>query len=254
MADHHAMSHARLEPPTQALILAGGAGTRLRSVVNDIPKPMAPIDGRPFLEYLVAQVAVAGVPEVVLLVGYRAEAIERHFGDGAGFGVRVRYSREREALGTGGALKLAEGLLVGDRWLVLNGDSLFDISLAELVARHIDRPAPATLALARVADPTRYGSVTLAADGSVTAFAEKSDATAPNRINGGLYIIERSLVHRIPADRPVSFEREVLPQLVGQGLRGEPFDGYFVDIGVPADYVRAQLDAAVFDRLISLSR
>jgi len=248
------MPPTKPEPPRQALILAGGAGTRLRSVVSEMPKPMAPVADRPFLEYVVAQVVAAGVPEIVLLVGYLAQSIERHFGAGERFGAHITYSCDIEPLGTGGALKHAEPLLEGDRWLVLNGDSLFDISLAELVARHLRHPAPATLAVARVADQTRYGSVTLAADGRVTAFAEKSGQTTPNHINGGLYMIERSALQRIPVDRPVSFEREVLPGLVGHGLRGEPFDGYFVDIGVPADYAKAQLDRAVFDRLISASR
>jgi D-glycero-alpha-D-manno-heptose 1-phosphate guanylyltransferase len=251
MADHHAVALSNAHLPRQALILAGGAGTRLQSVVSDVPKPMARVRGRPFLEYLVAQVVRAGVEEVVLLVGYLGDVIERHFGDGARFGVRISYSREREPLGTGGALKLAEAQLIGDRWLVLNGDSIFDISLGELIARHIDHPAAATLALAHVPDSSRYGSVTVAADGTVTAFVEKSDTAAPDRINGGLYMIERSVLQRIPVDRPASFEREVLPQLVGRGLRGEQFDGYFIDIGVPADYARAGADAYVFDRLVS---
>jgi NDP-sugar pyrophosphorylase family protein len=240
--------------PRQALILAGGAGTRLRPLVSDVPKPMAPVRGRPFLEYLVAQLALAGVPEVMLCVGFVADVIEGHFGDGQGFGISIMYSRELDPLGTGGALKLAEERLVGDRWLVLNGDSLFDISLADFVTRHLDHPAVATLALARVDDARRYGAVSLAADGTVAAFAEKPDTSTPQPINGGLYMIERTVLHRIPVDRPVSFEREVLPELLGQGLRGEAFDGYFIDIGVPADYLRAQSDEDVFERLISDSR
>ncbi len=237
--------------PRQALILAGGAGTRLQPLVSDVPKPMAPIAGRPFLEYLVAQAARAGIAEIVMCVGYKAEAIEGHFGGGGAFGVRIRYSREHEALGTAGALKLAEALLVGDRWLVLNGDLLFDIPIVELIARHVESEAQATLALARASGLGRYGAVALAAGGSVTSFVEKPDISAPHFINGGLYMIERSTLHRIPADRPVSLEREVLPALVGGGLRGEPFDGYFVDIGVPADYLRAQSEAERFSLLIS---
>jgi NDP-sugar pyrophosphorylase family protein len=248
------VSHDRIVSVRQALILAGGAGTRLRSVVSDRPKPMAEVGGRPFIEYLLAQVANAGIEEAILLVGYKWETFERHLGDGDRLGIRVRYSREDVPLGTGGALKKAEALLTGDRWLVLNGDSLFDISIPALIDRHIRAHAVATLALARVADSARYGSVTLAVDGSVTAFVEKSDSTATKYINGGLYMIERSVVHQIPADRPVSFEREVLPELVGRGLHAEPFDGYFIDIGVPEDFARANADAAFLERLISDSR
>jgi len=246
--------------PAQAVVLAGGAGTRLRSMVADFPKPMAPVRGRPFLEYLVAQVAAAGMTDVVLCVGYGADVIADHFGDGTRFGVNIVYSREYAPLGTGGALKLAEERLTGDRWLVLNGDSLFDISLADLIARHMDHPAEATLALARVDDSRRYGTVTVAADGTVVAFAEKSETPTPDPINGGLYIIERTVLHRIPADRPVSFEREVLPgllgardELFGVGLRAEAFDGYFIDIGIPADFLRAQAAAEPFDRLAAAS-
>jgi NDP-sugar pyrophosphorylase family protein len=238
----------------QALILAGGAGTRLRSVVSDRPKPMAEVGGRPFIEYLLAQVANAGIGEAILLVGYQAESFEDHLGDGERIGINVRYSREREPLGTGGAIRNAAPMLSGDRWLVLNGDSLFDISIPALIDRHVASDAVATLALARVADAARYGSVTVAPDGSVTAFVEKSQVTATNYINGGVYMIERPVLHQIPADRPVSFEREVLPQLVGSGLHAEPFEGYFIDIGVPDDFARAQADAGFLARLVSDSR
>jgi NDP-sugar pyrophosphorylase family protein len=237
----------------EAIILAGGLGTRLRSVVGDEPKAMAAIAGRPFLEYLVAQLRASGCTRAVLATGFRAEALERHFGDGARWGVEIEYSVESEPRGTAGALKLTEPLLCGNRWLLMNGDSLFDINLQSLIEEHARRPAPMTIALARVTDGRRYGRVTLAPDGMITAFAEKSDSLTPALINSGLYIIERSLLDLIPADRPVSLEVDVIPPLVGKGLRGVAFEGFFIDIGIPEDYARAQADPAVFDRIAALS-
>ncbi len=242
--------------PAQAVILAGGSGTRLWPLVSDVPKPMAPVDGHPFMEYLIHQLVTAGIAEVVVCAGYMAETLQAHFGDGRQWGVRLTYSIEPQALGTGGALKLAEPLLVGDRWLVMNGDSLFDISLADLAAAHFRFGGPITLALSRAGDPGRYGGVTHDLDGSISAFVEKGDATtgmsAPDCINAGLYMIDRTTLAQIPADRPVSLEREVLPSFIGRGLSGALFEAaYFVDIGVPDDYRRAQLEREVFRRLRS---
>ena len=234
--------------PIEAVILAGGAGTRLRSVVSDVPKPLAPVAGRPFIEYLLLQVRAAGIARVVICSGYRAGTIEAELGTGERWGVSIRYSVEDAPLGTGGALRHAQPMLAGERWLVMNGDSLFDISLADLFGAHARRPAPATLALASVGDASRYGGVTLARDGTVSAFVEKPPDAAPKCINGGLYIIDRTTLDLIPADRPVSLEHEVFGGLVGRGLRGVALDGYFVDIGVPADFMRAQA-ASVFARL-----
>lgn len=235
-----------------AVILAGGLGTRLRPVVEDAPKAMALVDGRPFLEYLLAQLRSNGFGRALICAGFMSEAIESHFGDGSRWGLELEYSVESEPRGTGGALKLAEPRLAGDVWLLMNGDSLFDISLQDLVAAHVLRPSLVTIALAHVADGQRYGRVTCGPDGVITAFTEKTDADTPGLINSGLYIIERPLLDLIPADRPVSLEREVIPQLVGRDVRGQPIDGYFIDIGVPEDYVRAQRDSETFERLAAL--
>lgn len=232
-----------------AVILAGGLGTRLRPVVDDAPKALASVGGRPFLEYLLGQLRSNGFTRVLICAGFMADAIESHFGDGGRSGLELEYSVESVPLGTAGALKLAERRLIGDRWLLMNGDSLFDISLREFVKAHARRPAVVGIALARVANGQRYGRVTLAADGLITTFAEKTDSITPALINSGLYIIERPLLDLIPADRPASLEREVIPGLVGRAVRGHPFDGYFIDIGVPEDYERARRDAGTFQRL-----
>jgi D-glycero-alpha-D-manno-heptose 1-phosphate guanylyltransferase len=237
----------------QAIILAGGLGTRLRTAVSDIPKSLAEVAGRPFLEYLLHQLARDGLSDVVICTGFMADAITERIGTGQRWNMRIEYSTENEPLGTAGALKLAAPRLAGDRWLLMNGDSLFDISLKSLMDEHERNTGVVTIALARVADARRYGRVTCDADGAITHFAEKTDALTPGLINSGLYIIERPLFDLIPDKRPVSLERDVLPLLVGTGLRGQPYDGYFIDIGVPDDYARAARDQAVFERLASRS-
>jgi NDP-sugar pyrophosphorylase family protein len=232
-----------------AIMLAGGLGTRLRPVVSDAPKSMAQVADRPFMEYLLAQLLSNGFNRAVICAGFMADALMSHFGDGREWGVDLTYSIETDPRGTAGALKLAEPVLTGDTWLLMNGDSLFDIALQDLVVEHLSNPALVTIALAQVSDGDRYGRITLDADGMITAFAEKTPSTTPGLINSGLYIIERPLLDLIPADRPVSLEREVIPPLVGSAVRGRPFEGYFIDIGVPDDYERAQREQATFSRL-----
>ena len=244
--------HAKDESEVvEAIILAGGLGTRLRPIVSAAPKAMAEVAGRPFLEYLLGQLRAEGITRAVVCTGYMADAIAGHFGDGEQWGMELRYSVEFEARGTAGALKLAERMLTGDRWLLMNGDSLFDISLQHLINAHATGPALVTIALARVADGHRYGRVTLSPDGMISAFAEKTDAATPGLINGGIYVVERQVLDQIPADRSVSLEREVFPNLVRNSIRGVPFDAYFIDIGVPDDFLRAQIETELLDRLVT---
>lgn len=234
-----------------ALILAGGAGTRLRSVVSDVPKPLAPVCGRPFLEYVLFQLRANGVGRAIICSGYRSGAISDHFGDGRRWGIELRYSVEAEEapLGTAGALARAAPLAEGERLLALNGDSLFDIAIADLVEDHVRNGAALTLALATASAAGRYGSVATDADGWVTAFAEKPDAGGAPLVNGGVYVVERGVLDAVARDRAVSLERELLPALVGRSLRGRAFEGFFIDIGVPDDYRRAQADDVVWSRL-----
>lgn len=236
----------------QALILAGGFGTRLRSVLDPaIPKPMATISGRPFLGYLLAQLRRDGFLDVVLLTGHRAEVVETYFGTGDGWDLTVRYSPEPEPLGTGGALRHALPLLAGERFLVMNGDSFLGTDLNQLTAAH-DRAAAAagdgvlaTLALARLADGSRFGSVDVAPDGSLTGFREKAQPAAPGLINAGIYVLERRLIEAIPLGRAVSLEREVFPTLLDGRLRGVELEGPFVDIGVPESYAALEADPSI---------
>jgi NDP-sugar pyrophosphorylase family protein len=234
----------------QALILAGGAGTRLRPVLTGLNKPMAPIAGRPFLEYLLLQLKKYEIDEVTLCVGYKADLIQSYFGVGDRWGMQVSYSYETDFLGTAGALKLAEELIHEEDFFVMNGDSLLDIELRMLMHYHRDMKAMATLALAHVDDTQRYGAVGTNELGRIVSFIEKREGNTEGLINGGVYVFAREVLDFIPGGQPVSLERDILPKLIGRGLYGLPLTGYFVDIGVPADYMRlrstpTQLLAAV---------
>lgn len=225
---------------TQALILAGGAGTRLRPVLSGLNKPMAPISGKPFLEYLLLQLKKYRVEDVTLCVGYKADLIESYFGMGEPWGLRLSYSYETDFMGTGGALKCAEEMIHEDNFFVLNGDSLLDVDLRALMRYHCDRHALATLALAHVDDTQRYGAVSLDGSSRIVRLIEKGSSHAEGLINGGVYVFARQVLDVIPGGRSVSLEREVLPALIEHGLYGRPSTGYFVDIGVPADYLALQ--------------
>lgn len=232
------MASASDLPPV--VILCGGFGTRLRPVVADRPKVLAPVAGAPFLSHLLAHLRRQGVTDVVLSTGYRAEQVAACAGDGRAWGLRVRYAREPEPLGTGGALRFAAEACGLRTFLALNGDTFFSGALSALLVCHGLRRAAATMALVRVPDAARYGAVRTDEAGAVTAFVEKDAAAGPAWINAGVYVLTPALVRRIPAGTKVSLERDVFPQWLGQGLCGCRFpDATFLDIGTPADYARA---------------
>jgi D-glycero-alpha-D-manno-heptose 1-phosphate guanylyltransferase len=230
-----------------ALILAGGLGTRLRPAFDAGPKGLAPVGGRPFLQYLLQQIYRAGFYNVVLCVGYGRRLIEEAIGDGARWGLRVRYSVETQPLGTAGAVKRAGSLIDKEDFLVFNGDSFLGVDLKQLVEEHLSFEAWATMALARVDDATRFGSVVLAPDGQIKEFREKSSFVMDNFldtqiINGGIYVLSKRVLDMIPECGVVSLEREVFPLLLTRGVRGFLCDGYFIDIGLPDDFERAQAE------------
>lgn len=231
----------------RVLILAGGLGTRLRPAIGTTPKAMAEVAGRPFLAHLLDRVARDGFRHVALLTGYGAEVIAEYFGPGHDRGLEIAYSPEPEPLGTGGALRLAASRFPDERFVVMNGDSLFSIPLHSLIDAHLDAAALATLALAQASEPGRFGGVERDADGRVRRFVEKGAAMAGGLVNAGIYVIERSVLTTIPSGRAVSLEREVFPALVGEGLYAFPFDGPLVDIGVPRDLdaLRSQPEMAL---------
>lgn len=217
-----------------AAVLAGGLGTRLHSVVSDRPKVLADVRGRPFLAYLLDQLASVGVANVVLCIGYLGEQVRSTFGDSYG-NVRLAYSQESSPLGTGGALRMAAPLLKTDHALVLNGDSYCDVDLGDFWAWHRERGAESTLLLTWVPDTSRYGRVNVDDKGLSHSIEEKG-AGGPGWISAGIYLIERRRILDIPAGREVSLEREVFPDWAGRALYGYQTKGRFLDIGTPESY------------------
>jgi NDP-sugar pyrophosphorylase family protein len=227
------------------LILAGGLGTRLRSVFDSGPKSMAPIGSRPFLEYLLLQISRAGFHKLTLCVGYGWSQIEEWAGDGARWGLCIHYSVEPEPRGTAGAVKLAAELIDNEIFVVLNGDSFLAVDLRRLVQAHHQSGACATIALASVRNSSRYGTVLMTPQGRIEAFLEKSAARVSDfggghLVNGGVYVFKRSVLEIVPERRAVSLEREIFPQLLAKGVKGFVSNGYFIDIGLPDDFKRAQ--------------
>jgi mannose-1-phosphate guanylyltransferase len=228
----------------QALILAGGEGTRLRPLTSAIPKPVVPLAGRPFISYMIEWLRGHGVDDVILACGFMAGGVRAVLGDGASLGVRLRYVEEPEPLGTGGALKFAEALL-DERFFMLNGDVLSDMDLTAQLAQHDATGARATLALIGVGDPSAYGLVRCNDDRSVKEFLEKPspEEIDTNLINAGAYILERSVLDGLPpAGTEVSIERDVFPALVGDGLFGYEAGGYWMDIGTPDRFLQGTFD------------
>jgi mannose-1-phosphate guanylyltransferase len=229
----------------QAVVLVGGEGTRLRPLTLTQPKPALPLVDRPFIRYMVDWLARHGIDEVVMACGFRAESLRAALGDGPPGGPSITYVEEDEPLGTAGPVRLAadQGLL-GDRFMVLNGDVLADLDLTALQRQHEETGAVTTLALHPVDDPTSYGLVRRDPSGEVLGFLEKPDPTEidTDEINAGAYVIESQVLDLIPRGRSVSIEREVFPRLVGQGLYGRRLDGYWMDIGTPERYLQASWD------------
>ncbi|MGI9183418.1 MAG: sugar phosphate nucleotidyltransferase [Solirubrobacteraceae bacterium] len=228
----------------QALILAGGEGTRLRPLTSTIPKPVVPLVDRPFISYMLEWLRGHGVHETILSCGFMADGVRAVLGDGAGAGMRLRYVEEPEPLGTGGALKYAEDML-DERFLMLNGDVLTDIDLTAQLCQHEETGARVTLALFPVEDPSAYGLVTRHPDTSVKAFVEKPrpDEIETNLISAGAYVIEREVLSQMRrAGSRISIERDVFPDLVGRGLYGYEAAGYWLDIGTPDRYLQATFD------------
>lgn len=222
----------------QAVLLAGGLGTRLRSVVSDRPKPMALIGDRPFMEYVVLELKKHGITEIIFAVGYKGTVVEEYFKNGENLGVRVSYAYEETLLGTAGAIKNAGRLVTEERFFVLNADTFYQIDYGRLVRMSQEADLDLSLVLREVEDVSRYGEALLQ-NGRLTAFDEKSETARPGTINGGIYLMKKELLSDIPVGK-VSLEHTMIPKWLAEGraLGGMVNDGYFIDIGVPEDYYR----------------
>ena len=222
-----------------ALVLAGGLGTRLRGVVSERPKVLAEVRGRPFLGYILDWLRRSSVREVVLCAGYMREQVVDYVGDGALWGLCVRYSFEDRLLGTGGALCLAMEQAHNSPVLALNGDTYCDVDVQDMLAFHLLHGARATVALAPVTDAARYATVRLGDAQQVVAFGEKA-SQGEGLVSAGVYILEGNLLSSLPGQTPLSVEKDVFPRLVGHGLFGYVSSRSFIDIGLPESLLEAQ--------------
>jgi mannose-1-phosphate guanylyltransferase len=240
----------RTRTATEAVLLVGGKGTRLRPLTVNTPKPMIPAAGVPFLTHQLARARAAGIEHIVLATSYLAEVFEPHFGDGSALGLHLEYVTETDPLGTGGAIRNVAHRLrsaPGDPVLVFNGDILTGLDIPALVATHRRAGADVSLHLTKVPDPRAFGLVPTDPDGRVTAFLEKPqtpEEIVTDQINAGAYVFTRSVIDTIPAGRPVSVERETFPELLAAGahLRGMVDSTYWLDLGTPHAFVRGSAD------------
>src|SRR5512147_2827859 len=226
----------------KALILAGGKGARLRPLALHTPKPIVPLANIPFLFFQIDHIKRAEITEIILSLSYQPRKITDIFGDGMTYGVTMRYTHEDLPRGTAGAFKAAENL-IDDTTIVLNGDVLTDTDLLEVLHYHRSKKAEATIVVARVMNPVGYGLVEADSEGRVVRFTEKppEDEVTGDTINAGIYILEKSILERIPAEGAQSFERDLFPAMVQEGARVYAYltHGFWQDIGSPQKYLEA---------------
>ena len=230
----------------QALILAGGKGTRLRPLTVYTPKPIVPVCNRPFLLYQLDTLKRAGVTDVTLSLSYQPHKIEEKLGDGSDYGVHITYTTEPQPMGTAGAYKFAEDL-IREPTVVFNGDIVTDLDLRAVIRQHNERKALATVVLAPVENPSAYGVVETGGDGRVKVFSEKprAEEVSVNTINAGTYILDPKVLDMIPAGESYSFEYDLFPDLLKRDKRfyaHVPDGAYWLDIGSPARYLQVHHD------------
>ena len=231
----------------KAVILAGGEGTRLKSVTGETPKPLVPLLGRSLMEHILLLLRRCGFTEICAAVRYRAEEIEKAFGDGSALGVRLCYRREDEPLGTAGAVKNCADFCGNEDFLLISGDAACDFDLAALWRRHRESGAAATIALKRDASPLRFGLAVTDERGEVRGFVEKPDwpGVVSDRVNTGIYVLSPRAMAYVPEGRPFDFARDLFPLLLRRGERiaGAEMEGYWCDVGTPQSYYRCCADA-----------
>ena len=230
----------------EAIILAGGFGTRLQPVVRDVPKSMALINDRPFLEYQLDYLITQDVRKVILSVGYKRDAIIGHFGNRYR-SVKIDYAVEEEPLGTGGGIRLSFWKIKSDRAFVLNGDSVFHLDLRSFIEKHQKKKADITIALRKLDQTGRYGRVALNRNQRITGFSEKDLIVGPGFINGGVYVINKAFLMEPVFRGKFSIEKDCFEKFYSTArFFGFPSDGYFIDIGIPEDFNKAQHDFTRF--------
>lgn len=220
-----------------AIVLAGGLGTRLRDVIDDRPKVLAPVKSRPFLDFILdALSSCKHVGRVVLAVGYMKERIIELYGKNRKYPFEIAFSVEEQLLGTGGAIKQALASTSSKQVLVLNGDSFVEMELDELLLAHEKNGQAMTMTMVEVDDASRFGRVVADDNGRIVSFLEKSAETAAGFINAGVYIFQRNIFDAVAAETPVSLERDLMPDFLAKGIYGYKTNGKFIDIGTPDSY------------------
>jgi mannose-1-phosphate guanylyltransferase/phosphomannomutase len=231
----------------KAVVMAGGEGSRLRPLTSSRPKPLVPVANKPVMHHIVDLLRRHGVREIVATLHYLADEIENYFGDGSEMGVSMAYVVEDTPMGTAGAVKLAETLLGGKRFVVVSGDALTDIDISELVAAHVRSSAMATIALQRVANPLEFGVVVTGDDGRITRFLEKPSwgEIFSDTINTGIYVLEPQVFEYMEAGKNYDFARDIFPVMLrdGRPVYGHVTGGYWSDIGNLQQYMQANYDA-----------
>jgi len=227
----------------EAIILAGGFGTRLQAVVSDVPKPMAPINNEPFLNYVFDYLLHYKIEHVVLSTGYLADKISDYYKNEYR-GIKISYTKEETPLGTGGGIRLAMTKCYTSDVLVLNGDSFFDVNITDHFNNHISKQADCSLALRKVFNASRYGTILLGIGNAIETFKEKDNIEQTGLINGGVYILNRKLyLSKTNEAVPFSIEKDFYESRINElHIFGLEYDGYFIDIGIPEDYNKAQTD------------
>lgn len=228
----------------KAVILAGGEGTRLKSISGGLPKPMMPLLGKPLLERIVALLRDSGFGELCMTLRYRPEVFREYFGDGARFGVSIVYREETEPLGTAGAVKNCRDFLGDEPFLVMSGDCACDFDLSELMEAH---EAGVTIALTAHAEPLPYGLVVTDRDGRVRGFVEKPgwERVVTDRVSTGIYAVSPGVLELVPEGACFDFAKDLFPRMLARGhpLRGRVMEGYWCDVGAPRAYYQCNLDA-----------
>ena len=224
----------------EAIVIAGGKGTRLKEVVNDLPKPMAPVNGRPFLEHQMDYFIKWGLEKIVLAVGYRHEAIMAHFGQQYK-SLQISYAIEKEPLGTGGAVRNAFRLIEGHAAFVFNGDTYYDVNLQRLHDFRWAKQTGFCLAMRKEEDTSRYGTLQIDRDNRITGFDEKGKNTGEGFINGGVYVIAKKYFCSLKLPEKFSLEKDFLEACYKtEKMYAMRCQSYFIDIGIPEDYEKAQ--------------
>ena len=241
-----------------AVIMAGGEGTRLKSVTGETPKPMALLCGKPILEHILLLLKQNGIRNVCISLRYRPEVITSYFGNGKSLGMNIRYSIENTPLGTAGGVKSCLNHNIGDNFLVISGDCACDFDLRRLIAAHMVRKNAVTMALYPCSSPLRFGTVLTDTKGQIVSFTEKPgwNRVVSDLVNTGIYIIDRKAMSLVPDGKPFDFSKELFPMLMPKGypLGGVVMNGYWCDIGTPREYHRCNLDALDGKLRLSLQR